>query len=174
MLPTVEFCGLEVSRLILGANPFGGYSHQTPERDSEMRAYHTVQRIVETWKRAEWAGINTMVTNNETPRVLEAVRAYMANGGPLQWIAQINLRDAPNMSAAVDEAVAIGCRALYFHGLRVDDLYARKDEDTLRAWCEHARSYGLPVGVAGHAPEVHLWVDSLNIADSQAGGLHTA
>ena len=39
MLPTVDFCGLTVTRLIIGANPFGGYSHQNPERDSEMRAY---------------------------------------------------------------------------------------------------------------------------------------
>jgi len=37
MLPTVDFCGLEVARLIIGANPFGGYSHQNPERNAEMR-----------------------------------------------------------------------------------------------------------------------------------------
>jgi len=67
MLPTVDFCGLQVTRLLVGANPFGGFSHQTPERDAEMVAYHTPERIRETWNRAEVAGINTMVTNNETP-----------------------------------------------------------------------------------------------------------
>jgi len=35
MLPTVDFCGLTVTRLIIGANPFGGYSHQNRERDQE-------------------------------------------------------------------------------------------------------------------------------------------
>ena len=56
MLPTVQFCGLTVTRLIIGANPFGGYSHQNPQRDQEMKSYYTVERIKETWGRAEAAG----------------------------------------------------------------------------------------------------------------------
>ena len=63
MLPSVDFCGLTVTRLLLGANPFGGYSHQNPDRDRAMRAYYTVERIKETWRRAEAAGITTMITN---------------------------------------------------------------------------------------------------------------
>ena len=82
MLPTVEFCGLTVTRLIIGANPFGGYSHQNPERDEEMRSYYAVPRIIETWRRAEAAGINTMITNNETPHVLQAVREYLERRRP--------------------------------------------------------------------------------------------
>jgi len=135
MLPIVDFCGLEISRLVLGANPFGGFSHQTAERDTEMREYYTVERILETWKRAEAAGINTMITNNETPHVLEALRVYLAKGGSLQWIAQVNSRNQPDMFAAIDEAVDIGCKALYFHGMLTDDLHSRKDEETLRDWC---------------------------------------
>ena len=48
MLPAVDFCGLSVTRLIIGANPFGGYSHQNTDRDQEMRAYYNVARIKET------------------------------------------------------------------------------------------------------------------------------
>jgi predicted TIM-barrel fold metal-dependent hydrolase len=179
MLPSVDFCGLNVTRLIVGANPFGGYSHQTPERDREMRAYHTVARIHETWARAEAAGINTMITNNETPHVLEAVRTYLEAGGRLQWIAQVNLREKRDMTRAIEEVVRIGCRALYFHGALVDDAYRRRDQETLLAWCEAARAHGVPAGVAGHAPEAHLWVNSLDIADFHAvcffncGSLHT-
>jgi hypothetical protein len=143
-----------------------------------MKEYYTIERILETWDRAKSAGINTMIANNETPHVLEAVREYMAKSGDLQWIAQINPRNKPCMSEAIDEAVEIGCRALYFHGLLTDDIYCGKDEETLRDWCDHARSYGIPVGVAAHAPEVHLWVDGLNITDFHAvclfncGSLH--
>ncbi len=90
MLPTVDFCGLRITRLVIGANPFGGYSHQTEERDRAMREYYTVERIKETWARAEAAGINAMVTNNETPHVLQAVREYLGGGGRLQWIGQIS------------------------------------------------------------------------------------
>jgi len=165
MLPTVEFCGLNPTRLIIGANPFGGFSHQTPERDAEMVAYNTPERIRETWARAEAAGIKTMITNNETQQVLEAVIPYIAGGGPLQWIAQVSDSRCASMEEAVDKSVQIGCKALYFHGGIVDKLYSEQDADSLRAWVAHARSCGVPVGVAGHAPETHYWVDSLDLVD---------
>lgn len=177
-LPTVDFCGLSVTRLILGANPFGGFSHQNPERDTEMRSYHTVDRILETWNRAQKAGINTMITNNESPNVVDAVRRYKPGAGTLQWIAQVNTRLQPDMHKAIDEVVELGASALYFHGALTDAAYRDQDEETLRDWCAYARSKGIPVGVAGHAPEAHLWVDSLDITDFHAvcffncGSLH--
>jgi len=179
MLPSVNFCGLDVTRLIIGANPFGGFSHQNEARDKEMVSYYTLDRIIETWKRAEAVGINTFITNNETAHVLQAVREYLAARGPLQWIAQVACGQTGNMFEAVDEVVGLGCVALYFHGGLVDELYSKRDEKTIRAWCEHARSAGVPVGVAGHAPDAHLWVDSLDITDFHAvcffncGSLHS-
>jgi len=179
MLPTVDFCGLNATRLILGANPFGGYSHQNKERDAEMVAYYTPERIKETWARAEAVGINTMVTNNETPHVLQAVREYLADGGKLQWIAQVSCSKAPSMVDAIDTAIEIGCKAMYFHGGLVDKLYSAGEADTLRSWFDHAHAHGIPAGAAGHAPEVHRWVDSLGVADFQAvcffncGSLHS-
>lgn len=178
LLPTVKFCGLTVTRLILGANPFGGFSHQTRERDVEMRNYYTVARIHETWARAEAAGYNTIVSNNETPHVLEAVQSYLAAGGTLQWIAQVSGSNAGSMEEAIDSAVRVGCVALYFHGARVDDAYSRQDAAQVRDWCAHARAAGVPAGVAGHAPEVHRWADTLGCADFHAipffncGSLH--
>lgn len=179
LLPTVDFCGLTVTRLIIGANPFGGFSHQNRQRDEEMRSWYTIERIIETWKRAEAAGINTMITNNETPHVVEAVRQYLDSGGRLRWIAQVSNRLAPSMFHAVDEVVDMGCCALYFHGGIVDGLYEKQDADTLEKWVNHAKSRGIPVGVAGHAPEAHRWVHSLDLVDFHAvcffncGSLHS-
>lgn len=180
LLPAVDFCGLTITRLIIGANPFGGYSHQTEDRDRLMRGYYTVERIKETWDRAEKAGINTMVTNNETPHVLQAVREYLGGAGSLQWIAQVNRRNKPDMDEAVREAVDIGCKAIYFHGAQVEDLFNKKDAKTLHNWCDAVRSLGVPVGVAAHAPAVHRWVDSLGLVDFHAvcffdcGSVHTS
>ncbi|MFH1006559.1 MAG: hypothetical protein V1800_03540 [Candidatus Latescibacterota bacterium] len=178
MLPAVDFCGCRVTRLILGANPFGGFSHQSKQRDEEMLKYYTDERILETWERAASAGINTMITNNETEHVVRAVEKYLRAGGSLQWIAQIACRTKRTMFDAIDEAVHIGCCALYFHGAYVDECYQKRDEETLRSWCDHARSAGIPVGVAGHAPEVHLWADAMDVTDFHAvccfncGSLH--
>lgn len=165
MLPTVDFCGLQTTRLILGANPFGGFSHQNKERDVEMKSWSTVDRIIETWQRAEAAGINTMITNNETPHVLEAVKEYLGGGGKLQWISQVSGSNLPSLEAGFDAAVEIGCSAMYVHGGLTDRLYAEQDEAKLRAWISHGQSLGVPTGVAGHAPEAHLWVNSFDLVD---------
>ncbi len=165
MVPQVDFCGLKINRLILGANPFGGYSHQSPERDETMRSYYTPDRIIETWNRAESAGINTMITNNETPHVFQAIKEYFSAKGKLQWIAQINCMHKPNMFEAIDEAVTIGCKALYFHGGLLDEAYITKDEKTLSSWFEYTHKIGVPAGIAGHPPEAHLWVNGLDLTD---------
>jgi len=164
MLPVVDFCGLKMSRLVIGANPFGGYSHQTPERDKAMVDFHTLDRIFETWHRAEKAGITTMVTNTETPHVIDAVHKYISGGGKLNWIAQIGAHDG-NMCGAIDNAVKIGAKGFYFWGGHADHFRATGDEKTFREWAAHARSTGLPFGIAGHSPESHYWVDSMNVVD---------
>ncbi len=168
MLPSIDFCGLKVTRLVIGANPFIGGSHQNQQRNEEMLAYYSIDRIKETWFRAEAAGINTMVTNNESPGILKAVSEYFADGGSLQWIAQVNCLEKPDMVKAIDEVVGMGCKTLYLHGSLVDQAHARSDEETLSAWCDYTRSQGIPVGVAGHNPETHLWVNRLDIADFHA------
>ena len=162
----------------MGANPFGGFSHQNPARDTEMREYYTPERILETWELARNGGINTMITNNETPHVLDAVTRHLQADNPLTWIAQVTNRSTSTMEEAIDGAIGNGCSALYFHGALVDKAYIEKDETTIRRWAEHTRSKGVPVGVAGHAPEAHLWVDSLDVVDFHAvccfncGSLH--
>ena len=165
MLPTVDFCGLNVTRLIIGANPFGGYSHQNPERDRSMVSYYTKERIFETWQRAEAAGINTMVTNTETPHVVEATQKYLSGGGRLQWIAQAGTASLEDMPGCVDKAVETGASALFFHGGIVDNLFAAGDETTLRQWVSHTRRHGIPIGSAAHSPEVHYWMDNMDLLD---------
>ena len=86
MLPTVDFCGIKMTRLIIGANPFGGFSHQNSARDVFMRNFHTPEQILITWERAWKAGINTFVTNTETKYVVETTKKYIAEGGPMNWI----------------------------------------------------------------------------------------
>lgn len=178
LLPTVDFLGKSLSRLVVGANPFAGFSHQSPARDAEMREYYTAAKIRETWDRAEAAGINVFITNNESPTVVDAVKQHLSAGTSMTWITQVNCRLVPDMRAAIDEAVEIGCSALYFHGALTDALYVERNGRQLAEWCEYARSHGIPVGVAAHAPEAHLWVDSLGLVDFHAvcffncGSLH--
>lgn len=178
MLPTVDLCGLTVTRLILGGNPFSGFSHQSHERDEEMLNYYTTERLKETLRRAETAGINTTIMRSDL-HVHRLLREYYNEGGTLQWIAQVGADSGQQtVSQAIDVAVAARAKAIYIHGGQVDQAYAEGNKEILIEWMERIRGYGLPAGVAGHAPEAHLWVHSLGIADFHAvcfyncGSLH--
>lgn len=97
----------------------------------------------------------------------------------MQWIAQLNCIHKPDMEAAIDEAVEIGAKAVYFHGALVDSAYAENDSGRVRKWFAYAKSKGLPVGAAAHDPKAHVWLNQFDIVDFHAvcffncGSLHS-
>jgi hypothetical protein len=168
MLPTTQIAGLTVTRLIIGGNPFSGFSHQGRERDEAMLNYYTTERLKETLRRAEAAGINTVIMRSDL-HVHRILREYYNEGGTLQWIAQVGADSGlDTMISALDATVAAKAKAIYIHGGAVDQAYADQQSKQLQEWLDYVRSCGIPAGVAGHAPEAHLWVDSLGIADFHA------
>ena len=58
-LPTIRLGKHQVSRLIVGGNPFSGNSHLSREIDREMRDYYTVERIKAILGQCAEAGIDT-------------------------------------------------------------------------------------------------------------------
>lgn len=161
MLPTIRIGALEVTRLIIGGNPFSGFSHQSPERDNEMVDYYTTERIKETLRRAEAAGLNAMVLRYDD-HIRRLLREYTNEGGTLQWIAQMGY-SWPEGARMVDAAVANGAKAAFIHGGVLDDLYGARDARRLSEYVEHVRSHGIPVGIAGHSPEAHLWAHEMGL-----------
>jgi len=163
MLPRVDFCGLEVSRLIIGGNPFSGFSHQSPERDREMLDYYTVARIKETLARAEAAGINTAIMRSDA-HIHRMLREHYNEGGAVQWIAQVP-GDRTSADFAVDarRAVAAGARAAYLHGGLLDACFADRDAEGFAQLVTTMREGGVPVGTAGHSPDAHLWAHELDL-----------
>jgi len=156
MLPTVDLCGIEVSRLMIGGNPFSGFSHQTPERDQEMMDYYTADRMKEALRRAEAAGINTSIMRSDL-HIERIVREYYNEGGTIQWIMQIG--DGPDrFRRFAQTGTGLGAKAGYVHGGIVDKAYAEKDAETLRELLGYLHDCGIPAGVAGHAPQAHEWV----------------
>src|SRR5512136_66639 len=61
-LPTVRIGTLEVSRLILGSNPFWGYSHKSPQLDEEMKRHHTDERIIQILDEAAECGLTALAS----------------------------------------------------------------------------------------------------------------
>lgn len=154
-LPATRLGKLEVSRLILGSNPFYGFAHKQGGLAEEMKAYYTDERICEVLDAAADQGI-TAVASPPYPRWIRLFGRYLKNGGRLRiWIAQ---PDGPpqGMKAQISAAVKGGAKAVFVQGARTDDQFVRKNFDLLRRWVEHIRSLGVPAGLASHRPDVHL------------------
>jgi len=161
MLPIVQINSLEVTRLIIGGNPFSGFSHQSPQRDQEMMDYYTVARIKQALRKAEAAGINTTVmrTDNHIQRML---REYYNEGGEIQWIAQVGHDSEAFLDAAIDQAVASRAVAAFIHGGVLDRFYSARNSRRVSELIDHIHSHNIPAGVAGHAPQAHLWAYELD------------
>src|SRR5690242_20391147 len=84
-LPTVPFGKTSVTRLILGGNPFRGFSHSTRKLDDLMRNYFTVQRSADLLLHAEEQGINTF-QSSYAPIIRDAINRGREQGSKIQWI----------------------------------------------------------------------------------------
>ena len=80
ILPTVDFCGTELTRLMIGGNEFRGYSHFSEELNVEMREYYSVKNAAQTLLRAEECGINCMQSRGDGI-IFSMVEAYRSAGG---------------------------------------------------------------------------------------------
>lgn len=57
-VPKLQFGKVEISRLILGVNPFYGFGHYNQILDNVMREWYTAEKVVEVLRRSEKLGIN--------------------------------------------------------------------------------------------------------------------
>ena len=103
----INFFGHQVSKLIIGDNPFNGHSYITayiPRED--MLSYHTEDKILEAIHQMEDLGINTMLPLAD-PYIIRILQHYRSNGGKMNFIFQTY---APMMAS--HETAEIGIRQL--------------------------------------------------------------
>jgi len=152
----IKFGNTEVSRLVIGGNPFSGFSHQGPERDREMMRYYTVARIKDALRKAEQAGINTLFgrTDQHIQRLLVE---YWDEGGQIQWFGQ-TASELGDQMRAIRRAAAVGAKGVYVHGGGVDDWFAQGQYELLELALQTMRECGVVAGFAGHAIEAHAWI----------------
>ena len=155
ILPTVKIKNIEVTRLIIGGNPFSGFSHQSNQVDEEMMDFYSTERIKETLLYAQSLGINTFAARGDR-HILRVLREC-ANEGKLklQWICQTvpELGDFKNMIGAIVSSKYKPV-AIYHHGGHADRLYLEGKMDVLKDNLKIMRDTGFLVGLASHIPEV--------------------
>jgi len=154
-MPTIKLGTLEVSRLILGSNPFFGFAHQTKERAQEMKEYYTDERIGAVLDEAAGQGI-TAVAAPPYERWIRLFNGYLERGGKLRiWIAQPD-GPAERLSADIEAAIKGGAKAIFVQGGRVDEQMKKGTLDLVRRWVEQIKASGLPTGMASHRTDAHL------------------
>ena len=154
---TVRIGQLDVSRMIIGGNPFSGFSHQGPEKDLEMTRYYTTACIKDTLRRAEVLGIN-MFLGRADRHITRMLWEYWDEGGTIQWFAQ-TCPEYVSINRSIAEAIGGGAAACYVHGGQMDFFLAQDRLDEIPTAIAQIRDAGLPAGIAGYNPKVFAWAE---------------
>jgi len=154
-MPTIRLGDLEVSRLLLGTNPFYGFAHKPGDIGRQMTEYYTDEQIMEDLDRAAAQGI-TAVVGPPFERWQKLFKAYLDRGGRLRiWIAQPD-RSPEKIPAEIEESVKAGAKAVYIQGHRVEAMYEKDTFEAVRGWVELIRKLGVPAGIGAHRTDCHL------------------
>jgi len=156
-LPTVDFYGRKVSRLICGGNPLSGFSHISSELDWEMIRYHTMDRIQQLWRRCWDCGINTIQIRGDA-HMLRAYLEHRMAGGQVQLIAQTASEVADHV-ANVRKIARYEPIAIYHHGTNTDNAWHAGQIDKVRDVIKAIHDAGLPAGVGSHRPDVIRYME---------------
>lgn len=159
-LPTIRIGNHDVSRLIVGGNPFSGNSHQSGELSREMRDYYTNEKIKETLRECERCGINTIQARGDN-HIMRMLNEYWNEGGKLQWIAQ-TASERASIPANIGQIASIGAIACYHHGSKTDSLYKAGKIDTVKDVLAVMKDKGMPAGLGTHDPEVIRYAQDNN------------
>jgi len=159
MLPTVDFFGHEISRLLVGGNPFSGHMYVPWITSDEVLDYHTADRIVETFFRAEELGYNTclLLSDDFTLRVL---RQYRNNGGKMNWIAQTH--PSVMLKANLMGIIKQNPIAIFHQGTMTDNLVEAGKIEELKDNIKMIKETGKPTGMSTHVPETILRAEEEN------------
>jgi hypothetical protein len=155
-LPAIKLGRLEVSRLILGSNPFFGFSHGNPQASpEEMKAYYKDEQVMAVLDAAADQGITAVWTPCYDSWVRLWSR-YQERDGKLKiWIGQPDPGPA-QMKQHITVAARNGAKAICIQGIQVDEQMKAKRYEVVREWLELVHSFGLPAGLATHGAKTHL------------------
>jgi hypothetical protein len=152
-MPKVKFGGVEISRLILGVNPFYGFSHYNNNFSAVMRDWYTQGKVLEVLQRAEALGVNAF-NYVHMGRGQADWERYVAEGGKMRLIAQATTEDPAELVEAVKPWSA------WVQGEITDRHYRAGTLNKTRDYAKKLRDLGVPVvGVASHIPEVLMTID---------------
>jgi uncharacterized membrane protein YphA (DoxX/SURF4 family) len=163
-LPYGKIGNHEISRLVLGGNLIGGWTHA---RDllyvsSLSKAYNTERKIYETLKLAEAAGINTINIGFPSNNLLQKYKKV--TGSKMKVITQISadIKDESKLFDNMYQAINFGVDIIQIQGNWCDWMVRDQHVERIGRLLDKIREEGFIAGLGAHT------VDSL-IACRDAG-----
>jgi len=155
-VPRMKFFDAEISRMVLGVNPFYGFAHFNANLASTMREWYTAERVCAVMHQCTRFGINAF-NYVHLDRGPQDWARFQAEGGQMHLIVQV--------TAGVDSEMLVKSLkplALQRQGEVVDNAWQNGQMETVREWCKTARGLGVRVGVGTHIPEVIARIEEEN------------
>jgi uncharacterized membrane protein YphA (DoxX/SURF4 family) len=176
-IPKGKIGEFDLSRLVMGGNLIGGWSHARDliYVDKLIKMYHNDEKVMMTLQLAEKCGINTIISNPAQCRIVSKYR--QETGGKMQFISDCGVGN--NFREGIEASIKGGAHALYSHGGKSDTRVYNNDLtffDELQKGLELIRSYGKPAGIGAHRIETiracvehglkpDFWVKTLHTHD---------
>jgi hypothetical protein len=139
---------LKVSRVFCGGNLIGGWAHS---RDltyvsSLVKAYHTDDKIFQTFELAEEMGINTALTNPVSDRVIN--RYWNERGGKIQWFS--DCASGKDIKEGIKRSVDSGAHGVYVQGGLADQAVRDGKVAALGEALEYIKQFKVVGGIGAH------------------------
>ena len=164
-LPTIQIASHQITRLIIGGNPYSGISHHSAAASKAMEDYYTTNQIISDLTQAEQHGINTVLARADK-HIMRTLNEYWNTSGNIQWIAQTPKSTEYN---SLNDYLQIIARynpiAIYHHGGTTDMLFAEGKLHTIQDNLKRIRELGCAVGIGTHDPHIlkHCYTEGFDV-----------
>ncbi|GHV05457.1 hypothetical protein FACS189416_5140 [Bacteroidia bacterium] len=142
----------KISRLVLGGNLIGGWSHARDliYADTLFKAYNTERKVYETLMLAESCGINTINIGFPSNELLKKYRK--ATGSKLKVITQIaaDVKDESTLFDNLYKAIDFGVDIIQIQGNWVDWMVRDQHVDRIGRLLAKIKEEGFTAGLAAH------------------------
>jgi uncharacterized membrane protein YphA (DoxX/SURF4 family) len=150
-LPKGKIGQHEISKLVMGGNLIGGWSHARDliYASSLFKAYNTEKKVYETLMLSENAGINSI---NVAFSSLPLINRYKkATGSKIKVIAQAlaNIK-TEDLYSQIDQSIDLGADIIQVHGASCDNMARDGKVDLIGKMVDRIRSQGYTAGLASH------------------------
>jgi hypothetical protein len=156
-MPTIDFGGQKISRLITGSNTINGGSHLSHLVNKSCREYFTPDTVSKYFERCMEFGINTY--QGARPENFDEWNSSKKQGETRHYISLIDKEEdyyTPNLDFALKNKF----HAVAYHGERTDVLFKRGKLHEIEDFLKKVRDSGIQVGISTHMPDVVDYVES--------------